>query len=48
MTSDAVTAFQYIVTTTEQPPSQCQQAPWLIDPVLDASTPEGRLFGMDL
>lgn len=45
---DAEPGFQYIVTTTEPPPPRCQQAPWLIDPVLDASTPEGRLFGMDL
>jgi len=45
---DADPGFQYIVTTTEPPPPRCQQAPWLIDPVLDASTPEGRLFGMDL
>jgi hypothetical protein len=45
---DAEPGFQYIVTTTEAPPPQCQQAPWLIDPILDASTPEGRLLGIDL
>ena len=45
---DAEPGFQYIVTTTEPPPLRCQQPPWLINPVLDASTPEGRLFGMDL
>ena len=40
--------FQYIVTTTTPPPASVRKAPWLIDPVLDASTPEGRLLGMDL
>ncbi len=41
-------AFQYIITTTEPPPSQYRTHPWLIDPVLDASTPKGRLFGVNL
>jgi hypothetical protein len=41
-------AFQYIVTTTEPPPEELQVPPWRIDPVLDASTKEGRLFKEDL
>ena len=40
--------FQYIVTTTEPPPKVLQQAPWLIEPILDASIPEGRLLKTDL
>lgn len=40
--------FQYIVTTTTAPPASMRTLPWLLDPVLDASTPEGRLLGMDL
>jgi hypothetical protein len=40
--------FQYIVTTTEPPPSELQNPPWLLDPILDASNPEGRLFKEDL
>lgn len=38
-------AFQYIITTTEPPPTDLQQAPWLIDPVLNATTPQGKLLG---
>lgn len=41
-------AFQYIVTTTAPPPKRLQAAPWLLEPRLDASAPEGRLFRMDL
>jgi hypothetical protein len=41
-------AFQYIVTTTAPPPRRLARAPWLLEPRLDASVPEGRLFGMDL
>jgi hypothetical protein len=41
-------SFQYIVTTTTAPPEELQMAPWLVDPVLDASTASGRLFGVDL
>jgi hypothetical protein len=41
-------AFQYIVTTTAPPPVVLQKAPWLLEPLLDASRPEGRLLGMDL
>jgi hypothetical protein len=41
-------AFQYIVTTTTAPPDRLRKAPWLLDPVLDASTPGGRLLGVDL
>ncbi len=40
--------FQYIVTTTTPPPASMRMLPWLLDPVLDASTPEGRLLRMDL
>lgn len=40
--------FQYIVTTTEPPPEQLNRAPWVLDPVLDASVEEGRLLGLDL
>lgn len=40
--------FQYIVTTTAAPPERLRRAPWLLDPVLDASIPERRLLGMDL
>lgn len=40
--------FQYLVTTTAPPPERLRQAPWLIEPRLDASTPEGRLLRMDL
>lgn len=43
-----VPGFQYIVTTTEPPPKAFQKAPWLIDPILDASTAKGRLLGVDL
>lgn len=41
-------SFQYIVTTTEPPPEELQTAPWLIQPVLDASTKDGRLLREDL
>ena len=44
----SVPGFQYIVTTTEPPPKSFQKAPWLINPVLDASTAKGRLLGVDL
>lgn len=40
--------FQYIVTTTTPPPASMRMLPWLLDPVLDASTPEGRLLKTDL
>ncbi|MES2569358.1 MAG: hypothetical protein V4710_04805, partial [Verrucomicrobiota bacterium] len=39
--------FQYIVTTTEPPPVSLQGAPWLIEPVLDASHATGKLLGED-
>jgi hypothetical protein len=45
---DGSIGFQYIVTTTTPPPEQLQRAPWLLQPVLNASTPEGRLLKMDL
>ncbi|ATC64805.1 hypothetical protein CMV30_12975 [Nibricoccus aquaticus] len=38
-------AFQYIVTTTEPPPDSLLRSPWLIDPILDASAPNGKLLG---
>lgn len=40
--------FQYIVTTTEPPPKELRQSPWLINPILDASHPEGRILGVNL
>ena len=41
-------AFQYIVTTTEAPPEDLRQEPWLLDPTLDASDPKKRFLGVDL
>lgn len=41
-------AFQYIITTTEAPPDRLNRPPWRLEPVLDASTDEGRLLGVDL
>ena len=41
-------SFQYIVTTTEPPPDELKTTPWLIEPILDASTKEGRLLREDL
>jgi hypothetical protein len=41
-------SFQYIVTTTEPPPEEMQNAPWRIEPILDASTAAGRLLKEDL
>lgn len=41
-------AFQYIVTTTEPPPENLNKKPWMLDPILDASSEEGRLLGVDL
>jgi len=41
-------AFQYIVTTTEPPPKALNKKPWLLDPILDASSEEGRLVGVDI
>ncbi|MDI1444195.1 hypothetical protein QHF85_09115 [Polyangium sp. 6x1] len=41
-------AFQYVVTTTAPPPKEMQKAPYLLEPLLDASKPEGRLLTMDL
>ena len=46
--SDENCNFQYIITTTEPPPAELQKYPWLINPVLDSSKPENRLFGVDL
>jgi len=40
--------FQYLVTTTAPPPPRLQGPPWLLEPRLDASIPEGRLLGVDL
>jgi len=45
---DAEPNFQYIITTTEPPPDEIRQEPWLLAPVLDASTQEGRLLKVDL
>lgn len=41
-------SFQYIVTTTEPPPTDLQEPPSRLDPILDASTKGGRLFKEDL
>ncbi len=41
-------SFQYIITTTEAPPDHLNRHPWRLEPVLDASTDEGRLLGVDL
>lgn len=40
-------SFQYIITTTEPPPSDLQKKPWLVHE-LDASKPDGRLLGVNL
>jgi len=41
-------AFQYIITTTAPPPKEMQKPPYTLEPLLDASKPEGRLLKMDL
>lgn len=40
-------AFQYLLTTTTEPPESLQKAPWLVLQ-LSGSDTEGRLFGRDL
>lgn len=40
--------FQYIITTTEAPPSEMKQEPWLLQPVLNATEPERRFLGVDI
>lgn len=40
--------FQYIITTTTEPPKAFQAEPYLLLPILDASIPEKRLLGVDL
>ncbi|MEJ0089159.1 MAG: hypothetical protein WDM80_05330 [Limisphaerales bacterium] len=40
-------SFQYIITTTEPPPPELQNTPWLLSPVLDATTREGKLLRGD-
>ena len=40
--------FQCIITTTELRPETLQTAPWLLDPILDASNRENRLLREDL
>jgi hypothetical protein len=40
--------FQYIITTTEAPPEHLNKRPWRVDPILDSSTDEGRLLGINL
>jgi len=40
--------FQYIITTTTEPPKAFQAEPYLLLPILDASVPEKRLLGVDL
>jgi hypothetical protein len=46
--STGTPSFQYIVTTTEPPPADLQEPPSRLDPILDASTKDGRLFKEDL
>jgi hypothetical protein len=46
--ANGMPTFQYIVTTTEPPPDELQNPPWRTDPILDASTKDGRLFREDL
>ncbi|HEV2247235.1 MAG TPA: hypothetical protein VGW37_11340 [Terriglobia bacterium] len=41
-------AFQYIVTTTEPPPEGLNRKPWVLEPILDASSEAGRLLGVDV
>jgi len=45
---DRAPNFQYIVTTTEPPPEEFQNPPWRLEPILNASTKEGRLLREDL
>jgi len=45
---DRTPNFQYIVTTTEPPPEELQNPPWRLEPILDASTKDGRLLREDL
>ena len=40
-------SFQYIVTTTEPPPPEVQNDPWLLAPVLSAVTSRGKFLGED-
>jgi hypothetical protein len=40
--------FQYIITTTEAPPDHLNRPPWRLTPVLDSSTDDGRLLGVNL
>jgi hypothetical protein len=40
-------SFQYIISTTEPPPEKLQTSPWLLAPVLDATTKTGKLLGED-
>lgn len=44
---DGMPNFQYIITTTEPPPGDLRQKPWLVE-TLDASQAEMRLFKVDL
>lgn len=37
--------FQYIVTTTEPPPTELKAPPYLLSPTLDATSPTGKLLG---
>lgn len=46
--SGELAAFQYIVTTTEAPGEAVNKKPWVLYPVLDASTENGRLLGVDI
>jgi hypothetical protein len=40
--------FQYIITTTEPPPENIRQSPWLLHPVLRTTEASERFLGVDL
>jgi hypothetical protein len=41
-------SFQYIVTTTAEPPAAINGSPWRLEPVLNAMVPGKRILGVDL
>lgn len=46
--SGAEPSFQYIVTTTAEPPAAINGPPWRLDPVLNAMVPSKRILAVDL
>ena len=46
--ADGEPAFQYIVTTTEPPPTDLQRKPWLLSPVLNGADAKRRFLGVNL